>query len=139
MDVPLFTTPPTVDLPSNTEPPPTVGIIIAVVVIVVLIMLVAAVLVAIVVYYQYRKRLVRETFSCAHGFLSIACVTTPDMICILFVFFHCRNQPSEYDVDSTEGGNDVKLQKNPAYDTVQLSGCSSSSAPEYENVQLQTV
>ena len=53
--------------------------------------------------------------------------------------FHCRNQPSEYDVDYTEGGNDVKLQKSPAYDTVQLSGCTSSSAPEYENVQLQTV
>ena len=55
------------------------------------------------------------------------------------LFFLCRNQPSKYDLDYTEGGNDVKLQKNPAYDTVQLSGYSSSSAPEYENVQLQTV
>ena len=74
------------------------------------------------------------------------CVHARARVCIISVmrfafngFFHCRNQPSKYDVDSTEDGNKVKLQKNPALDTVQLSGCTSSSAPEYENVQLQTV
>ena len=137
MDVPLFTTPPTVDL-SSTEPPPTVGIVIAVVVIVVLIMLAAAVLVAIVVYYQYRKRLVSDIQVCTQFPQYSMCKHTRYMICIWF-FFHCRNQPSKYDVDYTEDDNDVKLQKNPAYDTVQLSGCTSSSAPQYENVQLQTV
>ena len=86
-NVPLFTTPTTVDL-SSTEPPTTVGIVIAVVVIFFLIMLVAVVLVAIVAYYQYRKRLVRETFRCVHSLLSTACVNTPDTQSVFSSFFY---------------------------------------------------